>query len=128
MTSEVNLLEQNVDPALDDREDWFVPGQYDARYAYVKNQLFYPKNSVESQPWTFDLPAIRGNGVYKIDEAVLVASIDLRQSNPGGAPTVPPADSKTCIANNLLNTLFSKSEVCINGVPINTDQVSSFMT
>ena len=71
---------------------------------------FTPTNEISQDPIEIVLPAIKSNSVYRLDLAVLSVKICLlKEDNTGLA-----ANSLAGIANNGLNSLFSRSALYLN--------------
>ena len=100
------------------RESFFDNAIYDKRFAANEYTSFSPLQSLtdQSAPIEFRIDASRAAVCYRINEAVLMVKIKLRKAD---GTTVPDASSKVAIANNVLNTLFSKSLLTLSGVPVN---------
>ena len=63
------------------------------------------------------MPPIRSNGVYRLDLAILSLELKIRKaSNPS---QFLPKASKSAISNNAVNSLWARSAVYLNNVPIN---------
>lgn len=90
---------------------------YDARYTSSDYSVFSPCNEISQDPVQFVLPKIRSNGVYRLDLAVL--SLELKMVKASNPSTAPDKKSLVAGANNLLNSMWSRSALYLNNVPIN---------
>ena len=77
--------------------------------------MFPPIHAIEVDPLTFVLPAMKSGSVYRMNHAVLSVSVKIMQQN--GQP--PPKDSLVALANSS-NSLFSHSNLSLNGVSVNS--------
>ena len=123
---EAQIIESGLEPANVTSESFFESGLYDSRFLSLDWQEYHAANALSDDPITIELPRIRSNGIYLLDKAILTLGVILRKSrpsamNPGGE--VPDDDSKTALSNNVLNSLFEKSEIRLNGTPVNTGNI-----
>ena len=86
--------------------------QWFFRYLSSDFSVFTPTNEVSQDPIQFVLPKIRSNGVYRLDMAILSLEVKLvKASNPS---QILPKQAKDAGANNLVNSLWSRSALYLN--------------
>ena len=85
----------------------------------MKNQnILYQFYFSSQDPVQFILPKIRSNGVYRMDLAVLSLELKIvKSSNPSQNV---PKEASVAPANNVVNSIWSRSALYLNSVPVNS--------
>ena len=96
-------------------ESYFTDSIYDARFTSSDLHSFPSTHAIETDPISFNLPALKSGSVYRINQAVMSISVELTKKDGS-----KPADgSKVALANNSINAIFQSSMLSLNGVAIN---------
>ena len=118
-------------------ESFFSETLYDSRFTSSDFHSFPSTHAIETDPISFNLPALKSGSVYRINQALLSISVELVQKTNNQKPA---NGSKVALgnllsfffrinhllikihvfsANNSINALFQSSTLSLNGVAIN---------
>lgn len=112
----VRQVETDLLPIEQVSESFFKKGWYDNRFTSSDYYLFTSNQAIENIPIVYTLPALKGNKVYRLDQAALC----LRFKMVKGNGSVLDASSQTVPINGILNSIWEKSLIELNGVPVNS--------
>lgn len=85
---------------------------FKSRFTNSDYHVFTPTNETSQDPIQFCVPSIRSNGVYRLDQAILSLEIKLKKASNVNQ-NIPKAE-KVAVANNAVNSLWSKSALYLN--------------
>ena len=85
-------------------ETFFGDAYFDSRFTSSDFTSFPTTHAIETDPISFNLPALKSGSVYRMNQAVLSISVELVQKKDGKKP----ADgSKVALGNFEINTLLN---------------------
>ena len=82
-------------------ESYFSESIFDARFTSSDYHSFPTTHAIETDPITFNLPALKSGSVYRINQAVM--SISMEITKPDGSK--PANNSKVALGNQFFCTV-----------------------